>query len=646
MIEKDDGGGAISAGFTTRIGAKYDDGSNKPIVTALFCRELSGTSYTRDVTQLFADMTMMKEAIGADDGFSRGNTTSFMFDNAPLAELTVAYVAGTTLTVQPRLQKFALLTSPQDDWISITDGLNVEYKRVTGLTTAANGGLTAITIHSALSNNYAVGTEIRYAWAIEPTETTLNSTQQDQFIGSVRIKLGFENESDTVIMYQGEIVNGTVSNDQQVLINCRSIIQKLVKLSLTGDYEVGDRGLASRPSPDAGNTGDGVVSPITYAIDSALRGQILTEAWTATYDATAVDDDGNTVGGWDITTGAPRTIASGNIPPNHDGEGAFVPTGESGGWRWDIDLRANEGLGFVIEEGDTAWVNGDTMKFWSLIDGTLGVILGEDAISNPIDTGTLSSLSQASVIEHFFDQMLEIDYWDPELGTHTNMFETTQLAHTKTLAQDYDIQGQFLKGTPVMDVIMQALLVANGYIAQKHSGELYIRYHSTEELNDATDKTLSSNVADGTNTYNVLNITAVDADNERVVNKIVVRHDKDYRNIEVVNTDASSITDFGERQFKGRTSEEREIDKETAYLYVLADVNSASTFFFNRFAAPMKQFRLEGTPDMLMLEPGDIIEVYSSSAQYAGRAWVMEVEKHLLTLQTRLLIEENPQAAL
>lgn len=644
MITKDSTGATLPQTFLDRMGEKYLNSHRAPKWELLFCRKISSTWYTRNVTKLWLSSNPYTVSLPDKFGLAEQGTAEFLFDNTPLTYLASDYTSGTTLTVEPRLLVFDLLVT---DWISIANHDNIEYKRVTGVT-KTNDAITGITIHSALTNTYSAGeTEIRFAFAIHPTETALDTNQKDLYIGTMMCKFGFQDMRPMITLFQGEVVKGIESPDRQVVIQCESPAEKIRRQhALTRDIEMDDRGLASQPLPAAANTGDGDISRISYHTfkDPA---QLTTENWTLTCKTAAQDKDGNTVTGWTLSGSVSGTVAVDGPLPNHEDEDAWLPTGEFGNWKWDIDTRGIGGRGFAltITEGATAFANNDKFYFYTHALGPNVINIGnEDPLTNPLKV--LSERNVSTVIDEILGGILGFQHENPETGATTGILDPDNQTAVRLAAPDEYLQrGRFEEGTSLSDVFSQLLRLPMGWLYPTHDGHLAIFYYDDSFLEFGSDITLSDNPNDMTRDFNVMEANSVSVDIGKIKNRIILRHNLSDEAIEIILDDTGSQSEFGFALRNELYADQLLANEVSSNLaYTVNDINSYEINYFSRYANPLKEFDLSLIPHGLLLEVGDIGLLYSQRLHYSGRVWFPVVTKQLKALTVQVKAEENTTA--
>lgn len=644
MITTDNAGGALSSTYTDRLAANFVPPDEGPIWKVLFCREDPTTYTCREVTELWINQNPFDLGLGEDFGLSSGGSIEVIFDNSPITRLSVNYSSGTALTFVPVNHRFALAI---DDWISISDGQTTEFRRITGTTTVQDA-LTEILINSALANAYlATETEIRFVWAIDSAGATINGAEQDEFRGILKIILDFQDISEEMCLFQGNIQGGRTGDDNTLLVRCEPRTQELVRTRLEFDFEVDDRGVVSPGAPDPTNTGDGYMESPQYLVGK-LPNDIITDEWDFVFTSTTTDIFGNAVGGWTVTGVTTGLIFSGNTPPNHEGTAAFLPTGEAGSKRWAIDMtEANlEFFGFAVEiiEGDTAFASLDAFKVFSRASGSVALVKGADFSTNPIDVASLTALEPSRITEQLVSTVLGLQHTNPETSTTATLFDSTNLANFRANAADSRLlRGRFKAGTSVIEVINQTLRPANGWIYPSNDDHLLILPYN---FITATATSVMNIIADADNSggvgvYNVVRIELRNFDLEQIKNRLVIDFDVEEDLRENISDDSTSQTEFGRNEDRIRTEDFREATFTIHYNISASDIALFVTDFQARFSDRKAIATVTMGPEAIRLEPGDLVTLETKRGGFSETFFVQAISKNFRTLESIVTLEEE-----
>ena len=608
MIATDTAGGALSAAFTTRMQASFLDVSLTPEDVILFCRKVSGTWYTRDVTGLWVGMGDIEKRLAHQYGVSEGTEAEFTFSNAPRYTLSSAYSSGTTLNVYDYVADALYWDVQANDWIMISDYDHTEYRRVT-----AFGGST-ISISEALDYGYAKDdTEIRFLFAIEPTADRLDP--DDLYNGWIAVKAGFVDMSEWIWVFQGKVTRGQVSSQDTLTLIARDRVKELVEYEMTARVEFDDRGVASVPEPHPGNQGSGTISDITYN-PGKLPDLLTTEAWDMTYQASET---------FEVEGSSTGVVGSAN------------PQGETGQRTWTIEELANYGFEVTITEGAVPFAAGDQFRFWSRASGSVAVIPGSDGsfpTANPIDSSGLADLHPSSVVEYVLNELLEWEHENPETGTATDLLDATLLATVQARSQDYfcELRGAFDAGAHAIDIIDDALKPVLGWIYSTEDDHIGIQLYSPFMLNSPTSFDLSHDVDNSARTLNVLSVASEPMDVEAVRNRVVFRYDVGDSNKEVEQVDSDSETAYGSRSLVIRGEDFTDYDLSSRFLVTENIAKAAANRILRRYKDPVQRFTLRVHPNALLLELGDTPMLYARDVQFsARRLWVVGLRKNLFT---------------
>jgi len=644
MITVDNAGGALSSTYTDRLAEAFVPPDEGPIWKVLFCREDPATYTCREVTALWINQNPFDLGLGEDFGLSSGGSVEFIFDNSPITRLSANYSSGTTLTVTPVNHRFILAA---DDWISVSDGQTTEFKRIIS-TTVVQGAITAIVINSALSNSYlATETEIRFVWAIDQSASSINGASQDEFRGILKVIMDFQDISEEMCLFQGNIQGGRVGDDNTLLVRCEPRTQELVRTRLEFDFEVDDRGVVSPGAPDPTNTGDGYMESPIY-LSEKWPGDITTETWNLAYDSTTQDESGNVVGGWTMTGSSSGLIDSDNIPPNHNGTVAWLPTGGIGLRRWVIDLSDTVdgffGFSITIIEGDTAFATNDGFRLYSQAGGTIAMVKGADFAANPIDTASLTALEPSRIVEEFIDNVLALQHTNPETSTTATMFNATNLANFRAEASDSRLlRGRFKAGTSAIEVINQTLRPANAWIYPSNDDHFlllpydYITVSSSSVMNLITDADNSG----GVGVYNVVRIELRNFDLEWIKNRLIIHYDTIGDPRELENNSLTSQTEFGRIEDRINTEDFREAEFSIQYDISTAHLDLFATDFKQRFQDRKAIATVTMGPEAIRLEPGDLVTLETKRGGFSEDFFVQSISKNFRTLESIVTLEEE-----
>ena len=644
MITTNNAGTALSGTYTTRLAENFLPPDEGPIWKVLFCRADPTTFTCREVTALWINQNPFDIGLGEDFGLSSGGSVEFIFDNSPISRLSANYSSGTTLIIIPVNHRFTLAA---DDWISVSDGQTTEFKRIISVS-VTQGAITAIVINSALSNSYlATETEIRYVWAIDQSASSINGVSQDEFRGILKIILDFQDISEEMCLFQGNIQGGRIGDDNTILIRCEPRTQELVRTRLKFDFEVDDRGVVSPGAPDPNNTGDGHIESPEYLIGK-LPDEITTDTWTITFTSTLLDELGNTVGGWQVVGSTFGAIDSGNTPPNHGGNSAFMPTGEAGHKKWVIDMTENFsgffGWAITIVEGATAFITNDAFRLYSRASGSIALVTGADFSSNTIDVVSLTALEPSRIVEEFIDNVPALQHRNPETSVLSTMFDSTNLANFRANAADSRLlRGRFKAGTSMIEVINQTLRPANGWIYPSNDDHFlilpynYITTTATSVMNIIADADNSG----GTGIYNVVRIELRNFDLEWIKNRLVIDYDLEEDVREDITDNTPSQTEFGRIEDRILAEDFQEVQYTIQYNIAVSDIDSFVANFNSRFADRKAIPTVTMGPEAIRLEPGDLITLETKRGGFSETFFVQNISKNFRTLVSIVTLEEE-----
>lgn len=645
MITVDNAGGALSSTYTDRLAENFIPPDEGPIWKVLFCREDPTTYTCREVTELWINQNPFGIGLGEDFGLSSGGSIEFIFDNSPITRLSANYSSGTTLTVVPVNHRFTLAA---DDWISVSDGQTTEFKRIISVT-VTQGAITAIVINSALSNSYLLTeTEIRYVWAIDAAASAINGAEQDEFRGILKIILDFQDISEEMCLFQGNIQGGRIGDDNTLLIRCEPRTQELVRTRLEFDFEVDDRGVVSPGAPDPTNTGDGYMESPQY-LAGKLPDDILTQTWTFTFDSTLVDGSGNVSGGWDIVGSSVGTVVAPIELPHNVEHGGWMPTGEAGHKRWAIDLTSHlggVGYGFAVNiiEGDTAFATSDAFKVFSQASGTVTMVKGADFAATPLDIVSLTALEPSRIVEEFVDNVVSLQHTNPETSVLGSMFNSTNLANFRADAADSRLlRGRFKAGTSAIEVINQTLRAANGWIYPSNDDHFLILPYN---FITATATSVMNIIADADNSggvgvYNVVRIELRNFDLEWIKNRLVIDFDLEEDKREDIRDNTPSITEFGRIEDRIFTEDFREAQYTIQYNISAADRAFFAADFNQRFNDRKAIATVTMGPEAIRLEPGDLVTLETKRGSFSETFFVQNISKNFRTLESIVILEEE-----
>ncbi len=626
MISTDTDGTALSAinsdvyaGVTLedRFSSAFLDSTNAPTLQIYFCRYISGSWTTRDVTGLVTQMSDIEKRLASQYGVSEGMECTFTFANTPRTTLSQAYTTGTTLNLNTyqdaSLNNFDLAAG---DWIAISDYDNTEYRRVAAY--AADGS--TITIGEALDEDYAADeTEIRFAWAITAnTQDRLDA--DDHFNGWLLVLAGFEDFTEQIYVFQGKVTGGQLSAQQTVTLTCRDRVKELVDYELTDRVEFDDRGVCTVPKPNSGNTGTGTISDIEY-LPGKNPDVIATGAWTLTYSA--ANDR------WD---------ASGYA--NVTGEKS---TGDRPDRRWAVNALDTYGWAVSVEEGDVVFADGDTFKFWSQASGTVCAVDGGDYSASTIDTTNLSYLYPSYIVEYVVRYLLNWDHKRPDKGTSGVLMDSTTLTNVRARAQDYfcELRGTFDAGMRAIDIVDDALKPVLGWIYSTEDDHIAIQYYSPYMLASPTSFTLSHDSEHADRSLNVMGLTSNAMRTEKVRNRIKFHYGTWQESKTHEEEDSNSQTEYGARTLLIRGEDQTDYVLSTRFDVTENVIGAACRRILRRTKDPVRSFGIRCHPNMLLAELGDTPWLYARDVQYsAKRIWVTGLRKNLLTQTVELIAEE------
>lgn len=632
-------------GFLDRIDEPFLTESLKFDNIVLFCRKISGSWVTRDVSPLWSGQTEIEKSIARDYGVSSGTETEFTFSNIPLTQLTANYSSGTTLTVEPRITVFGGTAIgfelAANDWISISDWDTTEYRRVSSVVKNADGLITTINITEALDSNYMLkDTKIRFVFAIETSKNRLDN--EDFYEGLIRVKSGFPDLNEYIVSFQGQVVGSTIAEDDGIMLTCRDRLQEAIEFELDGRVEFDDRGVASPPTAASTNDGNGEATDIEY-LPGKLPNVIITEAVTATYQSDSVDHLGESfdTSGWDVVGTVSGTISSLDTLPNEIATDRWLSSGEVGERRWNIDCLDDCGWSFSIKEGDALFENNDTFRFFTNASGTIVVVKGE-GYTTPLDTSGLTSLNPSFIIEYLFKDLLAWTTPNPETDTEGVVMNAANLTTVRGLSQDFrtELRGHFEEGTRAIEVVDDALRIAGGWAFTNERNEIGLFYYSPYAVDDLTTFNLS---ADADNDARIRNVFAIQSEPFQIAsirNRVVFEYDLSDTRKEIEKEDSTSITDRGKRSVIVRGEDYNEYRLTSRFGTRKRIVENASIRVLRRTKDALRVFTLTAHPNALRSEIGDIPFLYSRTMQFQGRVLIIGLRKNMMTGLVEITCEE------
>ena len=646
MIETDSLGNDLETSFTSRLQERALSADRGPKEQIFFARKVDDFWNRRDVSSMFFQANPISKSIAQNYGTSSGAEVELIFDNSPYPVVnytlqTGGKVYGIGVAFQPNITLNGLPLRV-GDWIEISDYENIEQRRIDQITpiNATSEGIAdynyvwSVVFSDGLDNDYDLDyTEVRYLFAIHPTKDRLDT--HDLYNGSVQMNLGFQGVNQYLTLYQGEITGGQRDPNKTVTLTTQDIVKHLVETQLTARFEVDDRGVASVPTargwnnenigktfdsrfgaseiPNEPNIGTGMISDIAYT-PNKLDEIRLEDEWILTYN-------GKTEHWfiWGRQYGATNT----------DGYGGSGPTGER---EWPIDLADLLGWSVVITEGFTPFVHGDQFSFFTKAyqEGNVHLVKGRgfETITNPISTLGLEYLNPSYIIEFLIESVLEIQHENINVG---NGDESDLLVKTDSIRElDLDfrteLRGSFGDGTPVIQVIDDALRAVNGWAYSTHDDHLALFYYSPFAFGDYGTNRIQTD-------YSAPRVSAIypnAADPQvepRVVDSVKNQVFFRYANGEVFVDDADSQENFG--VFKLDVRGEDLITHQIASGFQMSENTARNAAYraLNRYKNPIFRAMFVGLPSLLLLEIGDIPIVFSRESQFVNKPfWVTGLE--------------------
>ena len=652
MITSDNVGADLSALFRNRFQEKALDKERGPKDLIYFARKVDDRWIKRDVTHMFVNATPISKRIADDYGTSKGTEVSLVFDSSPFPVIyPIEQVDGKILRMAVQLQpNIPIVPSVNyaidiDDWIEISDYNNIEHRKISTITpiNRTDDTLYNVSLSEPLDNEYDVDfMEVRYVFALaENAKTRLDTS--DFYNGYIQMNLGFQDQSQYVTLYQGEVTGGSRDPNNTVTLTTQDRVKSLIETQITGRFEVDDRGVASVPTPkgwrdqnnrkptsnqfdasdipNAPNSGSGKINDITYS-DDKINEVSLDEEWSVTYDS---DSDSWHV--WGVVYGADNTSG-------------YSSTGGIGSRIWDVDETERHGWSFSVEEGNIPFEHGDQFVFYTkaYAEDMCHIVKGHGYDDTPISTLGEEYLNPSYIIDFFVNDVIEVKHEKVTIsdGDETNLLVGLDSIRTTDLDFRTELRGSFKEGVSAIQVIDDALRAVNGWMYSTHDDHLAVFIYSPFALGDYSESQIHTDYDHPRTSSRYPN--AADPQVEaRVVDSVKNQMSFSYANGSVFVEDPDSQSNFG--VFKLDIRGEDLITHSISSGYEMSEntARNASHRALQRFKDPIFRGTFVGLPDLLLLEIGDIPIVYSRESQFVNRPfWVTGVEIDFVALTIKL----------
>ena len=421
MIENDSTGVLLTNTFKSHFASKVLDADRGPKEQIFFARKIDNNWLMRDVTDMFFQASPISKMIADNYGTSNGTEVELVFDNTPYPVVyQIQESRDYAVAFQPHITRpdgeYPLKAG---DWIEISDYNHIEQRSISSVAPIANTNdtLYSVRLSEELDNEYDIDyMEIRYLFSLTESGKTRLETH-DLYNGYVQMNLGFQDESQYVTMYQGEVTGGQRDPNNTVTLTTQDRVKSLVETQLTSRFEVDDRGVASVPTPrgwndennrkdifpstrfdisdipNSPNVGTGTASDITYDDDKIKEIENDNE-WVLTYDGDSER--------W-FAFGDPYGAS------NTDGYGS---SGVLNARTWEIDLRDEIGWSVTINEGSIPFAHGDQFSFFTKAfqDDMCHIVKGRGFATDPIETLDVKYLNPSYIIEFFLNDVLGLKH--------------------------------------------------------------------------------------------------------------------------------------------------------------------------------------------------------------------------------------------
>ena len=650
MITTDSDGVLLPDNFKRQFAMRNLNENEGPVERIIFARRFPDRWHQRNVTEMFFQCNPIQKHIAQNYGTSSGTEVELVFDVSPYPVLY-----GISLTSDDRLRSIAVAFEPSvssisfapfnvGDWIEVSDYNNIEYRRITNLTNVDNTGDTVknLTFSTALDNDYDIDNmEVRYAFAIQPTNTRLESP--DFFNGWIQMRLGFANRSQEVILYQGEVVGGHKDPNNTVTLTTQDKVKSLVERQTQNRFEVDDRGVASVPtakgwnsemtpkfSPNVDsmdiqeepNVGTGKASDIIYANDK-LPEINIEDVWVVTFNGREE-----------------KWYVNGIRYKSTNSEG-YDSSGVIGSREWQINETENLGWSFTISEGAIPFVTGDQFSFFTAPyeDETVLLVKGRGFNVDPIERRESNYLNPSYIIEFFLADVLELNHNNIATGTETDIL--TKLSAIRQLDIDFrtELRGVFPEGTPAIEIIDDALRSVNGWMYSTHDDHLALFYYTPFSLENY-DTTVISTDYDDPEVMASLPNAADPTVEPRGVDTVKNQMKFSYANGDVSIDDDESQGNFG--TFKLDVKGEDLITHDISSGYEMSENTARNAVYraLQRHKNPIFRGTFVGLPALLLLEIGDIPIVFSRDVQFSDKPfWITGLQIDYVNLTVTIFGE-------
>ena len=647
MIENGNTGNILSSIFTSRFQQKALDETIGPRDLIYFARKVDGRWTRRNVTNMFVNATPISKRIADDYGTSKGTEVSLVFDNSPFPVIyPINQTDGKILRMAVQFHPNVPLTLSVNfpiggDWIEISDYNNIEHRKIVGIVPISDtdDSLYNIELSTPLDNEYDVDfMEIRYVFAIaESTKTRLDTS--DYYNGYIQMNLGFQDQSEYVTLYQGEVTGGSRDPNNTVTLTTQDRVKSLIETQITGRFEVDDRGVASVPTPkgwrnqnnrkatsnqfnisdilNAPNSGTGKISDITYS-DDKLNEITLDDEWSVTFNSQS-----ETWHVWGANYGSDNTSG-------------YKGIGGIGSRVWTINETETHGWSFTIDEGHVPFEHGDQFVFYTkpYVDGMCHIVKGHGYEDSPISTLGEKYLNPSYIIDFFVNDVIGIKHEKINVfsGDETNLLVGLDGIRETDLDFRTELRGSFEEGTSAIQVIDDALRAVNGWMYSTHDDHLSVFIYSPFAFGDYSESEIHTDYDHPRTSIRYPNAANPQIE-PRVVDSVKNQIVFNYANGSVFVEDTDSQDNFG--FFKLDIRGEDLITHSIQSRYEMSEntARNASYRALQRFKDPIFRGTFVGMPGLLLLEIGDIPIVYSRESQFVNKPfWVTGVEIDFVNL--------------
>ena len=650
MIENDSIGSELTSPFKSHFASKVLNVESGPKEQIIFARKHETVWHQRDVTSMFFQASPISKQIADNYGTSGGTEVEIVFDNTPFPVIYPIDVTDGLISFavafQPYITRTDGLTPLQPgDWIEISDYNNIEHRKIQNVVILPNTNdmLYTVRLTSPLDNQYDVDfMEIRYLFALADS-SKLRLDTPDFYNGYIQMNLGFQDESQYVTMYQGEITGGQRDPNSTVTLTTQDRVKSLVETQLTARFEVDDRGVASVPTPrgwngendrktifpsnrfdisdipNNPNVGTGTASDITYDDDKVKEIENDNE-WVLTYDGDSER--------W-FAYGSPYGAT------NTDG---YESSGVLNTRRWEIDEKQTIGWSLTINEGATPFAHGDQFSFFTKAfqDDMCHLVKGRGfaSTSNPIDTLDVKYLNPSYIIEYFVSDVLGLSHEKINIpnGDETDLIVNVEDLRSQDLDFRTELRGMFSEGTSAIEVIDDALRAVNGWLYSTHDDHLSIFYYSPYLFGDYGTSEIHTDYDNPRVTARYPNAANPQIE-PRVVDSVKNQFSFSYANGEVFIEDSDSQSEFGTFKLDVRGEDLITHSIQSGYEMSENTARNAAYRALHRYKNPIFRGSFTGLPGLLLLEIGDIPIVYSREAQFVNRPfWITGLEIDFVNL--------------